>query len=143
MTGATGDDHFTVCNSGKDRFVPDTIDEPSMADMRRKALSRWDNEGGAERHDPAHAAPPAAHANVPPLTNAELVQLRIRVIALENLLIMVLAEGSDRQREKAREMADYIAPRPGHTHHPLTLQAGSHMIDLVDRAVHYRHREGS
>jgi len=66
------------------------------------------------------------------------VQLRIRLIALENLMIMLLAEGSDRQMELAREMAAYISPRPGFTHHPLTVQAGAHMVDLVDRAIHYR-----
>jgi hypothetical protein len=75
---------------------------------------------------------------IPPLTNAELVQLRVRVIALENLVIMMLAEGSDRQLQLAREMAAYISPRPGFTHHPLTTQAAAHMVDLVDRAIHFR-----
>ena len=77
-------------------------------------------------------------SEIPPLTNAELVQLRVRVIALENLMIMMLAQGSDRQLELAREMAAYISPRPGFTHHPLTTQAAAHMVDLVDRAIHYR-----
>ena len=72
------------------------------------------------------------------MTNAELVQLRIRVIALENLLIAVLADGSDRQFQIAKEMADYISPRPGFTQHPLTTQAAKHMSDLVDRAIHFR-----
>jgi len=67
-----------------------------------------------------------------------LVLLRVRVIALENLLIMLLAEGPDRRLELAREMAAYISPRPGFTHHPLTIQAAAHMNDLVERAVHYR-----
>ena len=102
------------------------------ADFRRRALSRWDNEGGAL------AAAHEAHADVPNLTNTELVQLRIRVIALENLMIAVLAEGSERQRQVAREMADYISPRPGFTHHPLTIQAASHIIDLIDRAVQFQ-----
>lgn len=76
--------------------------------------------------------------DVPDLTNAELVQLRIRVIALENLVIALLAEGSDRQLAVAREMAAYISPRPGFTPHPLTIQAATHMTELVDRAVHYQ-----
>jgi hypothetical protein len=75
---------------------------------------------------------------IPPLTNAELVLLRVRVIALENLMIMLLAEGSDKQRELAREMATYISPRPGFTQHPLTVQAAADMNDLVDRAIRYR-----
>ena len=105
----------------------------SLCEARRSALSRWDNEGGAP--------PPAghgAHANVPEMTNAEIVQLRIRVIALENVLIAVLAEGSDRQLQVAREMADYISPRLGCTYHPLTIKAAEHMTDLVDRAARFR-----
>lgn len=75
---------------------------------------------------------------IPELTNAELVQLPIRGIALENLVIAVLAEGSDRQLAVAREMAAYISPRPGFTHHPLTIQAADHMTDIVDQAVHFQ-----
>jgi hypothetical protein len=101
--------------------------------MRRRALSRWDNDGGAD------ASPRSALAgDIPELTNAELVQLRIRVIALENLVIALLAEGSDRQLAVAREMAVYIAPRPGFTPHPLTIQAASHMVELAGRAVHFQ-----
>jgi hypothetical protein len=98
--------------------------------QRHKALSRWDNEGGARSGE--------AGADVPDLTNVELVHLRIRVISLENLIITLLAEGSDRQLEVAREMASYISPREGFTQHPLTIQAAHHMTDMVDRAVHFR-----
>lgn len=75
---------------------------------------------------------------VSPLTNTELVQLRIRMIAMENLMIALLAESSDRQRELAREMAAYISPRPGFTPHPLTTHAASQMLQLVERADHFR-----
>lgn len=103
------------------------------AEQRGRALSRWDNEGGAL------AGPPPAHAGaIPELSNAELVQLRIRVIALENLVIALLAEGSEHQLAVVREMAAYISPRPGFTHHPLTVQAAKHMTELVDRAVHFQ-----
>lgn len=70
-------------------------------------------------------------------TNAELALIRIRVIALENLLISLLAEGSDRQRQAAREMASFVSPRPGFSHHPLTSQAADHMSELVDRAERF------
>ena len=107
---------------------------PDPAELRRRSLSRWDNEGGAissapklqKRNGEAHT-----------LTNAEVVQLRIRVIALENLMIAVLAEGSDRQRDLARQMAEFILPRPGFTQHPLTIRAADHMTDLVERAVNF------
>ena len=73
----------------------------------------------------------------PQITNAELVQLRVRVIALENLMITLLAEGSDRHVEVVREMAAYISPMPGFTQHALTIHAAAHMIDLVHRAAHF------
>jgi hypothetical protein len=76
------------------------------------------------------------------LTNAKLEQLRVRVIALENLVIALLAEADDRQIALAREMAAYVSPRPGFTHHPLTIHAASHMIDLVERAAQFRPARG-
>lgn len=72
-----------------------------------------------------------------PLTNAELVQLRIRVIALENLVIALLADAPDRQLTLARGMANYISPRAGFTPHPITLRAADEMLSLVDRADRY------
>ena len=74
-----------------------------------------------------------------PLTNAELVQLRVRVIALENLVISMLAEAPDRQLAAARAMAmaNYIVPRTGYTPHPVTLRAADEMLSLVDRAGRY------
>ena len=113
-------------------------DVRSDSELRLQALSRWDNDGGAGLGCPQEHSLDVDLSEIPPLTNAELVQLRVRVIALENLMIMMLAQGSDRQLELAREMAAYISPRPGFTHHPLTTQAAAHMVDLVDRAIHYR-----
>ena len=53
-------------------------------------------------------------------------------------MIMLLAEGPDRQLQLAREMAGHISPRPGFTAHPLTTLAAAHVVDLVERAVHYQ-----
>lgn len=77
-------------------------------------------------------------ADLPALTDTELIQLRVRVIALENLVVSLLAEAPDGQLDRAREMAACISPRPGHTRHPLTIHAADHMLDLVARAVHFR-----
>lgn len=52
------------------------------------------------------------HVPVPDMSNADLVALRVRVIALENLLISLLATASDQQLELVRDMAGYISPRP-------------------------------
>jgi hypothetical protein len=124
--------------------MPDDKPEPSDAVLRKKALSRWDNEGGAGPDGPqAVSVESGGQADVPPLTNTELVQLRVRVIALENLIIALLAEASDRQLELVREMASYISPRSGFTHHPLTIHAAVHMNNLVDRARYFQNKTSS
>ncbi len=113
-------------------------DVSSEAIQRQQALARWDNEGGA---GPGPAVAPAADKEripAPEMTNADLVALRVRVIALENLLIALLATASDQQLELAREMAGYISPRPGFTPHPLTTHAAAHMIDLIERSSRFR-----
>ena len=110
-----------------------------LAQLRHRALSRWDNEGGAPlggHNEGLHSA--GAQCEVPPLTNVELVQLRIRVIALENIVISLLARSPDRQLDLVREMAAYISPRPGFTPHPLTIHAAAAMIHLIGRAGHFR-----
>ena len=117
---------------------PDSLDLPHQL-QREKALSRSESRGGAapDRRQEG-SIPGEVQTDVPPLTNAELVQLHIRVIALENLVIALLAAASDRQLELAREMAAYIAPRPGFTRHHLTVDGAAQMISLVDRARHFR-----
>ena len=91
---------------------------------------------------PAISPPPATATEVRPptaaLTPTEQEQLHVRVIALENLVVALLATATDHQLECAREMAAYIAPRPGATPHPLTLHAASEMLSIVDRAKHFR-----
>ena len=116
---------------------PQNSDSWSRATLRQQALSRWDSEGGAPS---AEVTPDAAEQQIPTpdMSNADLVALRVRVIALENLLISLLATASDQQLDLAREMADYISPRPGFTQHPLTLHASAHMIDLIQRSSHFR-----
>jgi hypothetical protein len=117
--------------------MPDS--KPGFSDpsqQRQMALSRWDNEGGAGSYVPQCSG--EVQSGDPELANAELVQLRIRVIALENLVIAMLAEASNRQLDLMREMAVYISPRPGFTQHPLTIHAAAQMLDLVERAGHFR-----
>jgi hypothetical protein len=112
-----------------------TPDLMSPSDPRQTALSRWDNEGGSgpdgAQEGQTHLEAPSA---APQLTNTELIQLRVRVITLENVVIALLAGASDRQLANIRARAAYIAPRAGFTQHPLTTKAAGHMIDLVHRA---------
>lgn len=112
--------------------MTDSISNPEDEAFRQyqKALSRWDNEGGAHLSE--------AQADTHQMTNTEMIHLRIRVIALENLIVTLLAEGSDRQLEVAREMATYISPREGFTQHPLTIKAADQINDMVSRAEHFR-----
>lgn len=114
-------------------MMPHTDQALSPAEARHRALSWWDNEGGAVS-DETHVAMTGA----PNMTNAALVLLRVRVIALENLLIALLAEGSDRQRRAAVDMAEAISPREGFSEHALTIRAARRMTDMVERAGRIR-----
>jgi len=103
---------------------------PGASQQRQEALSRWENEGGL--------ALGGVLSQIPELTNAELVHLRVRVIALENAVIALLAESPDRQLARIRELSAYISPRPGITEHPLTIHAANHMVQLAERAIRFR-----
>jgi hypothetical protein len=119
-----------------DLFKDEGSQPSERARLREKAFSRWDNEGGAGAGGREH--PAAGTAEVPPLSNAELVQLQVRVIALENLLTVLLADSSEQQLDLIREMAAYISPRRGCTPHRLTVHAAARMISLAQAAGHLR-----
>ena len=109
------------------------------AEARRRALSRWENEGGADpQGSQSSASMGDAETGGLKLTNVEYAELRARVIALENIIISLLATASEQQLDQIRKMADYISPRSGFTPHPLTIQAAAQMNHLVERAVQFR-----
>ncbi len=99
---------------------PDTTDHPRLPG----------------KFEAGHAS--ATQPQAVPLNNAELVQLQSRVIALENLVVALLAQGTVQQLDLARTMARYISPRPGFTLHPLTVHAAARMVHFVERADHFR-----
>jgi hypothetical protein len=68
----------------------------------------------------------------------ECAQLRIRIIALENLVIALLAQAPEHQLALVRDMATHISPRPGFTAHRPTLHAADEMRSLVVRAGRFR-----
>jgi hypothetical protein len=123
--------------------VPHESAEPPIDPrLRKKALSRWDNEGGAGPCGPEMAPKPAEkEPSMPKIGDAELGALHIRVIALENLVIALLVGASKLQLDLARDMAGYIAPRAGFAHHPLTTHAAAHLVDLVERSKRFRSGE--
>jgi hypothetical protein len=117
-------------------------DSMESAKQRQRALQRWNNEGGAGPGGrPVDVSFAGALASGPPLGNAELVQLQVRVIALENVVITLLAQATQAQVELVRDMAAYISPRPGFTPHPLTVGAAGEMLSLVDRSSPFRPAE--
>ena len=68
----------------------------SSHQRRRTVLSRDDevDAGTCRLQEALHPGNPKT--DVPQLTNAELVQLQIRDIALEHLVMVLLSEASDR-----------------------------------------------
>lgn len=70
--------------------------------------------------------------------SAEDGNLVVRLIALENIIVALLADAPESHSERVREMAGYIRPRLGKTAHRLTIEAGRNMRALVERAAHYR-----
>lgn len=100
------------------------------------ALSRWENEGGTIAQIPSLDGVVSLEMHLSLRT--ELDHLRIRMIAIENLLITLLAQADDQPRDMGREMATYISPRPGFTRHHKTLEAAAQMRHLVKRARHFQ-----
>ncbi|MDQ6621583.1 MAG: hypothetical protein M3Z31_18130 [Pseudomonadota bacterium] len=103
------------------------VDRSSM--QRQLALSVWENEGGR-----GLSLGQALRSDVPYMMTTEITQLRIRIIALENLVVALLAAPSNRKLDLARELANYISPRSGFTPHHLTVSAAAQMMHLVERA---------
>ena len=118
--------------------------------QRQRALARWDNEGGAaclplQTTAPATDSAAATStttgsemAAATPWASAECQQLHGRLIALENLVISLLAMGNKPQLALARDMAGHIAARPGAAPHRLTEQAAKQLVHLVGRAAWFR-----
>lgn len=104
------------------------------------ALWRWDDEGGAGSEggaEVAAASPESGARRMPPSKDGDTARLHARVIALEHLVIALLAQASGDQRGQVRDMASYIAPRAGATPHPLTIEASARMLHLVERGDHF------
>ena len=76
--------------------------------------------------------------DIRPLSNAEIIQLRIRVIAIENMVLGLLSSASEEQLTSVEQMADLISPRVGATQHPLTVHAATHMEHCFERAHRFR-----
>ena len=120
------------------------LDGAGDALQRQETLSRWYDDGGAGPDDEfAEPRLRVLRRVVPMLGEPEMRALHVRVIALENLVIALLAGSSEQGREQARAIASSLVPRPGFTRHPLTIRAATRMTDLIDRAARFCHRRPS
>ncbi|MBB3764934.1 hypothetical protein [Sphingomicrobium lutaoense] len=72
--------------------------------------------------------------DVPELEHAELVQMRIRLIALETIVAALLSTASDEQRQIVAAYADNIRARPDAKRHPLTEYAAEEIERLLNRS---------
>ena len=112
-------------------------DAADRARLFERAVSRWENEGGSVvEAGPADRTSPEGSAAAP--GGAEFEQMKFRVIALENLVTVLLAQSSDRQLGVVGEMADHIAANPGITPYPATVRAAVKMRRLLEAAGHLR-----
>lgn len=108
--------------------------DDARAQVHDRAIGRWENEGGSFTGLHEHQMPTV----VGEIGDAEAGNLRVRLIALENLVIALLAGAPEDQSALVREMAAYISPRPGATPHRLTVEAARNMLALIERAAHYK-----
>jgi hypothetical protein len=110
--------------ASKDNRMPRRISRPT--------------KGSLPRH--SRIVPASTEGLVPPPTmgDEELQTLHVRVIALESLVVSLLASASDRQRKLTAKVVAYISPRSGAIRHQLTVKAATHVADLVKRATPLR-----
>ncbi len=108
-------------------------------DTKGAALSQWDGEGGASPAGPqaepdTSSVPPQGRGEGPGDADAEEITMHVRLIALENLVLALLAGASDQQLGLVHEMSTIITPRPGSREHPLALRAAAHISRIAERA---------
>ena len=118
---------------GENSMKPDPLRTLSQPDTE---LSRSKNEGGARTQ-----RPPSDYfmqLEIRRSMNTELKHLRVQMIAMESLLITIPAQSSDRPSELDREMAIHTFPSPGFTQIPRPLGVAAQMVQLVERAGHFR-----
>ena len=70
--------------------------------------------------------------------DVEAGNLKVRLIAIENILVALLASASEEQLELVRRMAGYISPRQGTTPHRMTIEAARNIVATLERAEHYK-----
>ncbi len=116
-------------------MISDNELETVRAKTLERAVARWENEGGAKDDGDPNPLPATI---VGALGDAEAVNIRVRLIALENIVVALLASGTQDGPKLVREMAQYISPRSEAMPHRLTIEAARHMRAIAERAEHCR-----
>src|SRR3546814_17475659 len=111
-----------------------SIESPNVDAAHDRAIGRWENHGGSS----AGLHQQQMQTVAGEIGDAEASNLRARLIALENLVVALLAGAPDGQSVLVREMAAYISPRPGATPHRLTVEAARNIPAPLERAAHYK-----
>src|SRR3546814_18116228 len=88
-----------------------SIESPNVDAAHDRSIGRWENDGGSS----AGLHQQQMQTVAGEIGDAEASNLRARLIALENLVVALLAGAPDGQSVLVREMAAYISPRPGAT----------------------------
>ncbi len=82
--------------------------------QRQRALGGWEIESGAGPCCPLDlVASLDHHAQLPDMGKDELLTLHIRVVALQNMELALLAAALSQKLEIARDMPGFILSRPG------------------------------
>src|SRR3546814_5286191 len=96
-----------------------SIESPNVDAAHDRAIGRWENDGGSS----AGLHQQQMQTVAGEIGDAEASNLRARLIALENLVVALLAGAPDGQSVLVREMAAYISPRPRSEEHTSELQS--------------------
>jgi hypothetical protein len=108
-------------------------------EQRDRALARWANDGGSGQCGrESDLVSDSIDVAMPAIGDTQMGLLHVRVIAMENLIIALLATASGPQLALARDMARIIEPRIGAAPHPLTIRAAARLTDLVERSERFQ-----
>ena len=109
--------------------------DPARSEAHERSIGQLEEERGAQ---PGPAPREVGPTVVGAIGDAEAANLRVRLVAIENILVAMLAAAPESQLDLIREMAAYISPRSGKTPHRLTVEAARNMLAIIERAEHYR-----
>lgn len=115
------------------------LDRRGISTTQRAAPATHAAAVGVYHAEPYHATP-TVHDTVPTPTPADIAiaRLRIRMEALEHLVIILLADTKSRDVDTVRELLNNIPFWTDPSHNAESTRAAAHMIGLVERSDRLR-----